>query len=192
MTNTKHIIMDNEEGKVEEVVIEKVDNFETDNEESKVEEGESKKFEESPEAKRARLKRQLEQLEKKHPELTENKSQKPSKKSDDLDYGQKAFLFANGIKGGEVDLVKGIMKETGKSIEQVLESKYFQAELKEMREIQQTRDAVPNGTRSGATSVDSVEFWLTKDFKDVPQEMRGKVIEARLKGNKGKGVFYNR
>lgn len=125
----------------------------------------------------------------------ESKPQEKSKaKSDELDYGQKAFLYSHDLKvkgEKEINLVKEVMRETGKNLEQVLDSKYFQAELKEMRELSATAEAIPTGKRSGNVATDSVEFWATKDFKDVPKEMKAKVIEFNLKKDNSKNVFYN-
>ena len=115
-----------------------------------------------------------------------------AKKSDDLDYGQKAFLVANGVKGEkETDLVKEMMKESGKTLEQVLESKYFQSELENLRELDKTEKATPTGRRTSNASMDSVEYWLSKPMSEVPKEMRSKVVNARLAKEQGGGVFYN-
>jgi hypothetical protein len=118
---------------------------------------------------------------------------KPPRKSNGLDYGQKAFLVANGVKGeNETKLVEEAMRETGKSLEQVLESKYFQAELNELRELENTKNATPKGSRSGGgVPTDSVEYWAQKPIEDVPQEMRIKVVNYKLEKSKQGGVFYN-
>lgn len=130
--------------------------------------------------------------------LDRNKNKKPAEqkvnKSNDLDYGQKAFLVANGVKeADEMKLVKGVMQETGKTLEDVLSSKYFQAELKEMRDLKASSNAIPNGKRSGTASQDSVDYWLAKG--ELPPasdiELRRKVVNARIKKNDNKGVFYN-
>ncbi len=130
--------------------------------------------------------------------LDRNKNKKPTEqkvnKSNDLDYGQKAFLVANGVKeSDEMKLVKGVMQETGKSLEDVLSSKYFQAELKEMRDLKASSNAIPNGKRSGTASQDSVDYWIAKG--ELPpasdRELRQKVVNARIKKNDNKGVFYN-
>ena len=130
--------------------------------------------------------------------LDRNKNKKPTEhkvnKSNDLDYGQKAFLVANGVKeADEMKLVKGVMQETGKTLEDVLSSKYFQAELKEMRDLKASSNAIPNGKRSGTASQDSVDYWLAKG--ELPPahdvELRRKVVNARIKKNDTKGVFYN-
>lgn len=149
-----------------------------------------KKQTETVEAKRARLTRQLQQLDKKHP--AEKKESKPSQKSDSLDYGEKAFLVANGIKGqAEMDFVQEVMQETGKTLEQVLDSKFFKAELEDRRELARTANATPSGKRSGSSTTDSVEYWLGKPIEDVPKEMRAQVVNARIKQDSNKGVFYN-
>lgn len=150
---------------------------------------------ETPEAKRARLKRQLEQLEKKHPELADKpkKSDKKSSKSDELDYGQKAFLIANGIKGAdEMELVQEVMKSTGKSLDEVIGSRFFQAELKEMQEDKATAAATPPGSKRGNNSAsNTVEYWIAKGGlppKDQ-RELRQKVVNARIKSESGKSQF---
>lgn len=113
-------------------------------------------------------------------------------KSDGLDYGQKAFLVANGIKGeDETKLVEQYMSETGKTLEQVLESKFFKSELEEMRELLRTKNATPEGKRPSSVPTDSVDYWMTKPIEEVPQEMRIKVVNKKLEQSQSKGVFYN-
>lgn len=108
------------------------------------------------------------------------------------DYGFKAYLSLNGVKNqNEVDLVRQYMSETGKSAEQILASKFFQAELKEMQDLAKTEDATPNGKKSGNTTLDSVEYWMTKPIEEVPKEMRIKVINKKLEQENSKSVFYN-
>lgn len=186
MDNEYNENIDSTNNEAEEII----DNQEENNQEETPEEPIQEKYQETPEAKLARLKRQAAQLEKKLGLNSEPK--KTMQKSDGLDYGQKAFLVANGIKENtEMKLVQGIMQETGKTLEQVLDSKYFQAELNEMRELQTSKNAVPTGKRSGNVPTESVEYWMTKDFKDVPADMKPKVVNARLNQSKAKGVFYN-
>lgn len=116
---------------------------------------------------------------------------KPST-SNGLDYGEKAFLVANGIKGEtETKFVQQVMQETGKNLEQVLESKFFKAELEEMRELAKTAEATPSGKRSGSSTTDSVEYWMSKPIEEVPKEMRTQVVNAKIKRESSTGVFYN-
>jgi len=117
---------------------------------------------------------------------------KKAEKSDGLDYGQKAYLVANGIKAStEVKLVQEWMKESGKDLETVLESKRFQGELEDMRAIAKTAIATPTGKRSGNSPLESVEYWMTKPFEEVPKDMKYKVVAAQLDKDKNKGKFYN-
>lgn len=185
--------MDNEEYTADEV--EEVEEVQTQDEESQDDEAEeqaTQRQQETPEAKLARLDRQAKQLRKKLGLDEAKTTQAPTKKSNGLDYGQKAFLVANGVKGeAETKLVQDFIKETGKTLEQVLESKYFQAELSDMRELQATAKATPTGKRSGSMATDSVEYWMTKPIEDVPAEMRTKVVNAKIAKEQSAGHFYN-
>lgn len=153
------------------------------------------KPQEAPADKLARLKRQQEQLLKKHPELSGDKPNKKGKKSDELDYGQKAFLIASGIKDAEdMNLVKTIMADTGKSLDEVIGSKYFLAELKEQQEARATTAATPPGSkRAGASASNTVEYWLAKGENppNTPEnrELRQKVLNARIAKERDSGIF---
>lgn len=155
------------------------------------EEKKEEKPTETPEAKIARLERQLAQARKK---IGETKVTEPPKQNkDELDYGQKAFLRAEGIKSSEEEaLVLNIMRQTGKKLEEVLDSKYFQAELNEIRERKATENAIPNGSkRTGQTARDDVAYWLAKG--ELPPreevELRRKVVNAKLSREKEVDVF---
>lgn len=118
--------------------------------------------------------------------------EKPKANSNEFGYAEKAFLTASGLKGSkEFGLAQQFAKETGKTLEQVLESKYFQQELNDLREIERTANATITGKDSKGVSIDSVEYWASKEFKDVPREMKAKVIDYQLKKEKEKDVFYN-
>ncbi len=123
-------------------------------------------------------------------------SAKPDDKSGELDYGQKAYLVAKGIEApDEVELVQKTIKETGKPLDQVIGSKFFQAELKELREARDAEAAIPKGDkgkgRSAQSSRDTVEYWIAKG--ELPPkdqvELRRKVVNARIKVEKDKTQF---
>lgn len=120
---------------------------------------------------------------------------KPNKSNAELDYGQKAFLIANGIKGkDEIKLVTDFMENTGKTLDDVLESKHFMNELKDLRDVKAVNDAVPGSSkRGGGAARNSVEYWLAKGelppASDV--QLRRDVVNAKLKASKEKGMFYN-
>ncbi|MCF7843863.1 hypothetical protein K9M47_03120 [Candidatus Gracilibacteria bacterium] len=123
-----------------------------------------------------------------------NKPEKKSesKKSDDLDYGAKAYLTANGIKGSkEFDFVKDELKKSGEDLDSLLENDYFKARLEKFRNLNKTTEAIPKGSKRSGVTTDSVEYWMSKPIEEVPQEMRIKVVNARLKKDESKGQFYN-
>jgi len=124
-----------------------------------------------------------------------NTSTKKAPASNDLDYGAKAFLAVQGIKGSdELKLVKDFMSNTGKDLDSVVESKHFKAELDEMRELKRTADATPSGNkRTGQSARDSVEYWIAKgELPPVSDaDLRRQVVNARMKKEVTKSAFYN-
>jgi hypothetical protein len=113
----------------------------------------------------------------------------------DFDLNEKAFLKASGISASEFEFVKNLADETGKKVDDLVETKYFQAELKEFRESQAVKSATPRGTgRSGQSARDSVEYWIAKG--ELPpadqQELRRKVVEARIKNETSGSKFTQR
>lgn len=116
----------------------------------------------------------------------------PSRKSNDFDYGEKAFLTANGIKGSkEFDFVKSELKSSKQSLDSLLENDYFQNKLENFRKLNKTSEAIPAGRRSGGVAIDSVDYWMAKPIEEVPKDMRIKVVNAKLAKEKSKGIFYN-
>lgn len=81
-----------------------------------------------------------------------------------LDRLDKAILRVEKITAPEeIELVEAMMKESGKDVEGVLASKYFQSELAALREAKATKEATPTGTkRSGNSPRDEVDYWLAK------------------------------
>lgn len=110
----------------------------------------------------------------------------------ELDRIDRRLLRIEGITAPEeVQLVQDIMKETGKDVDSVLDSKYFKTELKAMREEQATKDATPTGTkRAGNAPRDEVEYWVAKG--ELPKgnpELARKVVEAKLAHAKNVNMF---
>lgn len=184
--------IENEEEVVEETVEETQEESTEQESEGTEESTETKKPYESLEARKSRLERQLAQTNKKLGVDVEPKEHKTSKKSDDLDYGQKAYLTANGVKGAkEFEFVKNELKASGQDLDSLLENDYFQNRLEKFRTLNKTSEAIPKGTRSGGVATDSVEYWASKPIEEVPQEMRIKVVKHKLAKTESKGVFYN-
>ena len=177
--------------------IEKVDEVEVEEfDQAEAAEEIQEKAVESPEARYSRLKRQTEQAAKKLGlDVEETAPTSKKKASKGLDYGQKAFLIANGIKGSaEQKLAEQLSKETGKDLDPLVESSYFKSELSNLREQIATENAIPNGNGKGNQSAsDSVDYWLKKG--DLPPasetQLRREVVNARLNKEKSSGKFYN-
>jgi hypothetical protein len=116
----------------------------------------------------------------------------PSKKSDELDYGAKAFLKSSGIENSEFDFVKTELQKSGlKDLESLLDNPYFKTELENKRALDKTKNATIKGKASNQVATDSVEYWLTKPIEEVPREMRYKVVQAKMKKDNSGGTFYN-
>jgi len=90
----------------------------------------------------------------------------------------------------EIKLVESYMKETGKDIEAVLASRFFQAELKEMRDLANTEDATPSGEkRSGVMTRDTVEYWIAAGKLPEDPVLRQKVVNAKIAQKKNVSQF---
>ena len=125
--------------------------------------------------------------------LDRNKQKKETKPtpSDELGYDVKAYLKTSGINANEFDFVKAELKASGKDLDSLLESKYFQENLEQHRALNNTANAVVKGKRNTGVATDSVEYWAGKDFAEVPLDMRGKVLAHRENSEKTRGTFYN-
>lgn len=149
---------------------------------------------ETLEAKRARLQRQLAQVDKKLG-LDVKKDEQKISKSVDFGLGEKAFLIANGIKGdAEISLAKKLVKETGRDLESLLNSAYFQQELTSLRQDTAVANALPKGNKnSTASGVDTVDYWIAKgEMPPVHEvELRREYVNRKLKKEQSKGQFYN-
>ena len=124
---------------------------------------------------------------------SDKKGDKETPKTEVLDRMDKAILRVEKITSEEeIGLVESIMKDTGKTLEQVLESKYFQSELKEMRELKASEDATPTGTKRANNSArDTVDYWIAKgELPPASQpELRQKVVNAKIAKEKAGSNF---
>jgi hypothetical protein len=127
-------------------------------------------------------------------ELPKPESEKKETKKEGFDNADKAYLLASGIKRDEFAIVQEAIDNTGKSLDDILESKWFQAELKEKRETDATKAAIPAGTkRVVGQARDSVEYWIAKN--ELPkdnEELARKVVNARIKAETQKSKFSPR
>jgi len=157
------------------------------------EETQEKKQPETIEARKARLERQLSQINKKLGNSPKEKAVEPSEKKEGLDRIDKAILRAEKITDSdEIALAQDIKRETGKDIEDVLESRYFKAELKAMREEKNAQDAIPsNSKRSMNSNRDSVEYWIAKGEMPPASEtkLRQAYVNAKISKSKTSNMF---
>lgn len=121
------------------------------------------------------------------------KVEAPKEAEKGLDRLDRAVLRVEKITDAEeIALVETIMKETGKDVEGVLASKYFQNELKEMRDARATKDATPSSSkRSNQSPRDEVDYWIAKgELPPADQvDLRRKVVNAKMKQAKQANQF---
>lgn len=104
--------------------------------------------------------------------------------SAELDYGQKAFLATQGVEGEDFGFVQEVMTDTGKTLEEVLGSKYFKQELEDKVSDRKAKAALPKGTkRTGNSTQSDVDYWVAKgELPPVDNPiLRREVVNAKLK-----------
>lgn len=109
-----------------------------------------------------------------------------TKETGDLDWGQKAYLRTEGIESTEFDFVQEQLDESNLPLEKLISNNYFKSQLQEFRDQKSAEKATPGKTR-GATKSAKTEpaFWLDKDFKDVPEDMKRAVLNLKLEQETG-------
>jgi len=127
------------------------------------------------------------------PEKEEPKST-PEKESSKLDYGQLAFHNSLPdvvkIRKEDREFLKEQIEKSGKTQEEVLESKWFFEDLKVKQDAQSVKEATPSTTkRSTGTSKGKVDYWLNKPFGDVPDDMKQEVLNKQLEVQKQGSKF---
>ena len=126
---------------------------------------------------------------------------KESVKSGELDYGQLAFYNSksDSVKiehEEDIEFLKNTIKETGKTQSVVLNSKWFQSDLKDRQAVRITQEAIPFSTKRSVTQTrDTVEYWLAKydSTGELPppdqRKLREDVLNARIERDKSKDKF---
>lgn len=165
------------------------------NETSNQEQAENNQDFEAIKAEKERLESELGSLKREFKDFKKSQKadeSKTDKNTDELDYGQMAFLEQKGVDTSneeQLNLVKRMLNVSD-NLQGVVRDDIFQAKLSELKEVQKTANAVPEGTRrSGQPAVDSVDYWLAK-YKETGElppkenvEMRRKVVNARMSTN---------
>ena len=126
---------------------------------------------------------------------------KESVKPDELDYGQLAFYNSksDSVKiehEEDIEFLKKQIEETGKSQQVILNSKWFQSDLKDIQAARTTQEATPPSTKRSVTQTrDTVEYWLAKydSTGELPppdqRKLRQDVLNARIEREKESGKF---
>lgn len=125
----------------------------------------------------------------------------PEAKSDELDYGEKAFLRSYDIKGAdEIALVKNWVKRTGDPLDVAVEDEIFLAKLKGLRDARASADAIPKGrNRTTQPAQNDEAYWVAKiesgqaTLKDIPDvELRRKVLNKRVEEQRSGSKFSSK
>ena len=114
------------------------------------------------------------------------------KPQDKTEFGlaEESFLLAKGVKESNFPLVLEEVKKTGKSIKEILNSKYFQEELEKAT----SAEATPGKPeRVGGAGQNEVDYWVQKGVlpPNTPEntELRRKVAKERAKQAENKQKF---
>lgn len=101
----------------------------------------------------------------------------------------------------EVKLAKDLQSETGMSIDKLLSSKYFKAELEDLRTSRANAEATTgvNGDQGGSKSAkDTAAYWIAKGEYPTREQVSDKSVRAEIRKafvdketGGGKGKFYN-
>lgn len=112
--------------------------------------------------------------------------EKKEEKSSGKDYGQLAYLRAEGIKGKEeIDFVLNFAKRTGLDLEDAVSDDYVVGKIKQMRDASAVEKATPTNSKRGQVSSgkDSVDYWIAKGEMppaDQPK-LRREYVNSRMK-----------
>lgn len=116
-------------------------------------------------------------------------------KAGELGYAEKAYLASNfEVKHpDDVKFVQSAMKETGRSLDEVMASPFVLGGLKEQQEARTTKEGTPSATgdRSGTHAVTTVDYWINKGElppKDQP-DLRRQVVAEKIKRQRSGAPF---
>ena len=113
-------------------------------------------------------------------------------KSNELDYGQRAFLKTYGIAGAdELALVKSWTERTGDQIDALVDDDIFNAKLKGLRDQKAAKETLQSmsSRNAQASSKSKAEFWMDKPFDEVPKEFKQEVLNAKIAQEREGGKF---
>lgn len=126
-------------------------------------EPETPKKEFTLEQKLARVSRMKAKLEKELGIETKTEPVKQKGNPGELDETQTLFLAVKGIESDkEIGLVEKWRTESGKTVKEIVASKIFQAELKELRDEEEVKNATPSATKRGGNQTNDLAAAIAK------------------------------
>lgn len=159
----------------------------TENETETTDEGKQQREPETPEAKRARLKRQLEQLDKKHgfkDEDSKGESKKAPKEEVnptlEEKYNRLALKTEGYVEKGEQDIVLDYALYKKIDIDEAIKSPIVKGEIKAYRDKAATPSPSSRTTKGGTATVDTLvtrykagKYLSPDEMKQVRKKLRG-------------------
>lgn len=135
-----------------------------------------------------KLKAELEEERKKSSALA--KSDSPSETKKGFDRVDKLFLKQAGVSSDDYEFLEEMVHDTGKPLEDILEKKFVQAELKERQEARATKEAVPSGSKRAQNPTRSdVDYWIAKGELPPDQELARQVVRKKREIAEKKNIF---
>lgn len=153
-------------------------------------------------AENAKMSRLLKKAEKKEADKTDGEAKTDKQPTSDDKLAskiEKMFLKSEGIKDPEeIKLAQKLQKETGKDMDELIESKYFKTELEEHRAQKAITEATSGVKGSGGDSQakNKPEYWISKGVPPTKEQVpdratRVKIHRAMMSNSKQGKKFYN-
>lgn len=109
------------------------------------------------------------------------------------DYAKLAYLETKGITSDEdIAWAEQQAKDSGKSLRDLFQAKWFTEELKERREVAAAKAAIPSGSKRSVNSTrDTEDYWIAKgELPPANQpELRAKVVAKKIQQAKSASQF---
>jgi len=128
------------------------------------------------------------------------KSKKTKETNEEFGLLEKSYLrSADIVNEDEVELVKKLMDETGKSVDNLIDTKYFKSELEDLRTTKANEKATSGvkGGRGSSKATDTPEHWIAKGVPPTKEQVpdrktRVKIARAMMaNASTGGKKFYN-
>ena len=115
------------------------------------------------------------------------------KKPEGFDYGQLAYLKANGIENDEFDFVQEEIERSKFELKDLLDNEYFKQKLESRREEAKVKNATPKSSkRSDGGAKDLVDYHISKGTpleEITDQKLRREIVNKRLERSKSDSKF---